>query len=129
MALTIVSYVSWVVWWYFNIESFDSLNFILLTTLPPLVLSILFTILFLHLDKLCRCCCNPREQLSVYDPDLDKRFIKKEGKWVEDNENDVEASEDDKETETKDEKDVEAGEKNKLEIVIPDTNHQTPGRA
>ena len=48
---------------------------------------------------------------------------------MEDNENDVEASEDDKETETKDEKDVEAGEENKFEIIIPDTKHQTPGRA
>ena len=43
--------------------------------------------------------------------------------------NDVEASEDDKETETKDEKDVGTREENKFEIIIPDTKHQTPGRA
>ena len=28
---------------------------------------------------------DPREQLSVYDPDLDKRFIMKDGEVVEDN--------------------------------------------
>ena len=100
MALTIVSYVSWVVLWYFNIGSYElsdhlnnvlyiSLDFILTFTLPPLVLSILFTILFLHLDKLCCCCCNPREQLSVYDPDLDKRFIMVDGKVLEDPEDDL----------------------------------------
>ena len=59
--------------------------------------------------------------------------MKKGGEVVEDPEemempqNAIEAS--DKETETKDEKDVEAGLENKFEIIIPDTKHQTPGRA
>ena len=44
------------------------------------------------------CCCDPREQTSVYDPDLDKRFIIKDGEVVEDPEDDLETPEDDVET-------------------------------
>merc|ERR1712066_350981 len=40
--------------------------------------------LFLHLDKLPCCCCNPMEQLSVYDPEQDGRFIMLDGEIVDD---------------------------------------------
>ena len=54
------------------------LGLVLFLILPLNVLTILLTALFLHTDKLCCCCCDPREQLSVYDPDLDKRMISKQ---------------------------------------------------
>ena len=95
-----VGYVCLVVWWYFNFL-LDDFIFVLVVTLPLHVLSIHLTALFLHLDKLPCCCCNPKEQLSVYDPDLDKRFIMKDGEVVEDPEDDVETVEDDVETGTK----------------------------
>ena len=101
-----VSTVGYVVWWYYIVLPYTYLDeglffaIVLIFTLPLLVPSILLTALFLHLDKLC-CCCNPREQLSVYDPDLDKRFIMVDGEVVEDPEEDVETPEDDVETDTK----------------------------
>ena len=99
MLVSSVGYASWVFSCYFafngqvfqkQIKTFSMFTFI------PLAFSILLTALFLHLDKLP--CCNPREQLSVYDPDLDKRFIMLDGEVVEDPEDDVETTEDDVET-------------------------------
>ena len=49
--------------------------------------------LFLHLDRLYSCCpCTgvPGEEISVYDPTTDKRFIIKDGELVEPPEDDVE---------------------------------------
>ena len=64
-----------------------------------LVISITFTALFLHFEILCCCCCCiPREQQSVYDPDLDKNFIMLDGEMVEDPKDDVETPEVDVET-------------------------------
>ena len=106
MALSIVGFVSWLVWWYYNFVTNIYVNlwlhnlfydYILPITVPLLVFSILLTALFLHLDKLPKCCCDPREQLSVYDPDLDERFIMLDGEVVEDPEDCV----DDVETGTK----------------------------
>ena len=71
--------------------------------LAVLVSSILLTALFLHTDKLC-CWCDPREQLSVYDPDLNKRFIMKEGEFVEDTEAEADTPEVDVETGTAEER-------------------------
>ena len=53
---------------FFSLEILSK-NYFLSVILPLHLLSIIFTALFLHLDKLC--CCNPREELSVYDPALD----------------------------------------------------------
>ena len=94
-------------------------------------------LVLLHLDKLSPCCCAcglyPGEQLSVYDPDLDKRFIMKDGEVVEDPEDHVEdPNEDDpdeKETETKEERDVEIGGETKFELEVLDKQLQTPGIA
>ena len=84
MTVTTVGFVSWFL--YFGV------NFaILIFTLLLLLFSILLTALFLHLDKLPKC-CNPREQLSVYDPDRDQRFIIVNDKIVEDPEDDMEKS-------------------------------------
>ena len=97
ITVSIVGYVSWVVvWWYFiiNFDQLIILIYLIIPTIPPLVLSILLTALFLHLDKLCCCCCNPREQLSVDDPDLDNRFIMLDGEVVEDPKDDAETAED-----------------------------------
>lgn len=80
-ALTTVGYVSWVVWWYFA-KGISPLLYIFSISLPLFLISILLTALFLHLDKLP--CCNPREQLSVYDPDQNKRLIMVDGEVVDD---------------------------------------------
>jgi len=82
-----VGYVVFVVRLYYNLFIRD-FNDSLLTTLPLYLSSILVAALFLHLDKLP--CCNPREQLSVYDPDLDQKFIMLDGRVVEDPEGEVE---------------------------------------
>jgi len=100
IVVTTVGYVVWGVW--YNLGPFAPLFFgpqpwnrfdpvILVAVLPPLVLSILFTAIFLHFDKVYGCCsicirycCNPMEQLSVYDPDLDRRFIMLDGEIVDD---------------------------------------------
>jgi len=86
IAVTTVGYVVWYVWYYFMgyWGPPDSLILILGIALPLLVLSILLTAFFLHFDKLCGCCCNPMEQLSVYDPDMNKRFIMLDGEIVDD---------------------------------------------
>ena len=134
MAVSTVSVAGWLVWysntqhgpthyWY---ETFYDTQTVLSIVLSLFVLSIILTGLFLHLDQLsphcCECFLSPGEQLSVYDPDLDKRFIMKDGKVVEDPEDDVEDPDDDikppgdyKETETmveKEKRDVEIGEGN-----------------
>ena len=102
-----VGYVVWGLWLFSNFDWFLTLHLdwhlvgtYLSIHLAVLVSSILLTALFLHTDKLCCCCCNPREQLSVYDPDLDKRFIKIDDKLVEDSDDDGETPEDDIETDT-----------------------------
>ena len=87
MALSIVGFGSWLVWFYL---SFYLLNVFQIFSITPLLSTILFTTLFLHLDKLAKCCCDPREKLSVYDPAQDKRFIMRDGEVVEDPEDDVE---------------------------------------
>ena len=84
MAVSTVGCVSWVLFKDFS-------KIILPIILTPPVSSVIFTILFLHLDKLC--CCNPRDLLSVYDPDLDKRFIMVDDELVEDPEDDRETGE------------------------------------
>merc|ERR1712048_842052 len=98
IAVTTLSYVVWGIWYFYTVWS-EAHFLIFFVALPLHVLSILLTALFLHLDKL-RCCCNPREQLSVYDPDLDRRFIMVDGEVVEDPEDDdqVTTPEDDVET-------------------------------
>jgi len=82
--------------------------------------SVILTAIFLHLDKLCDCCCNPREQLSVYDPDLDKRFIMVDGEMMEEPEDDVETPEDEVETP---EDDVETPED---DVETPEDDVETP---
>jgi len=87
IAVTTVGYVVWGVWHHLgpfasHFGPFANGRFhiyILIAVLPPFVLSILFTALFLHYDKMCGGCCKPREQLSVYDPDQDRRFIMVDG--------------------------------------------------
>ena len=114
--LTTAGYVSWLVWWYFSVVKFHQKwtfpKYILPYTLPFFLIGILLTVLFLHLDKVPR--CDPREQLSVYDPVLDKRFLMVDGEVVE-------AAEDDDET-PKD--DVESG--NKVPLKAPDTTTEIP---
>ena len=91
IVVTTVSYVNWGVWYYFTFNLYAFLIYFIIPYILPLhVLSILLTAFFLHTDKLCCCYCDPREQLSVYDPDLDKRFIMVEGEIMEDPEEDVE---------------------------------------
>ena len=50
-------------------------------------MSAILTALFLLLDKLCPCCCDcflqPRKEISVYNPKLNKRFISSNGKVTE----------------------------------------------
>ena len=102
IAFSSVGYVVCGVWSHFAYDT--DLKELIYISLPPLILSILLTALFLHTDKLCCCCCNPREQLSVYDPDLDKRFIMVNGEVVEDTEADAETPEVDVETGTAEER-------------------------
>ena len=73
----------------FQLEHFIFVFIPLVSFLPSLIL----TILFLHLDRLCSCCsCTgvPGEEISVYDPTIDKRFVFKDGELVEPPKEDVE---------------------------------------
>ena len=120
IVLSIVGFGSWFVWFHFNI---DTGTFFLIFTLPVLVFSILLSIFFLLLDKMPKCCCNPREQLSVYNPDLDKRFIMLDGEVVDDPEDDDDNPKDDGETP---EVDVEAGTKiwsGCFNSIVPDSEN------
>ena len=84
IGVSVVGYVSWAVWFYFRFEfgknegwrrSFYEVY--LAFSLYPLVLSIILTALFLHLDSICcsECARVPAEEISVYDPSTDRRFI------------------------------------------------------
>ena len=90
MAVSVVGYVCWAVWFFFR---FGLIIGLMVITLPPLLLSAILTLLFLHLDRLS-CCCSwtrvPGEEISVYDPATDKRFVLKDGELVEPPEKDVE---------------------------------------
>ena len=75
----------------FQLEHFIFVFIPLVSFLPSLIL----TILFLHLDRLCSCCsCTgvPGEEISVYDPNMVKRFVIKDGELVEPPEEDVETA-------------------------------------
>ena len=98
MLVSTLGYVVWQIWSSFTIEQWIFDSHPLLHTM--LVISITFTALFLHFEILCYCCCIPRKQQSVYDPDLDKSFIMLDGEVVEDPKDDVETQEDDVETGT-----------------------------
>ena len=76
IAVSTIGYLVLEVWYYF---SFPDIFWFILLIIPLLVVNIVITALFL---------CGPLEQLSVYDPDLDKRFIIVNGKVVEDLEDD-----------------------------------------
>ena len=70
-----VGYFGWGVWWYG--KSVGRFFWFFLIILPLLGLSIIPTSFFL--------CCqsiDPMEEYSVYDPELDKRFIMKDGELV-----------------------------------------------
>ena len=99
MAVSAVEYVCWGVWQYerFEQESDEphrKLFYIMFPIpLPFLLLSALLTILFLHLDTLCCCCpstAGPGEELSVYDPDSDRRFVIRDGQLMKPSESYVE---------------------------------------
>ena len=98
-AVSSVGYLSWAIWLYFRFRGdWVYFNQILPSTLSPLLLSMILTILLLHLDKLscCSdCCLSPGEQLSVYDPLEDKRYIMVNGKIEDVPEDDEKATEDD----------------------------------
>ena len=87
IAVSTVAYLVWGVWMFWKLQ-WEIVQMFLSYILIPIVPSILLTALFLHLDKLC--CCNPREQLSVFDPDLEKRFFMVAGEVVEDTDDDIE---------------------------------------
>jgi len=87
IVLTTVGFVSWVVYCYYEIKWWHPGGIIF--GLPLLVISIIHTLLFLFLDKLSSCfsCCpTSEEQLSVYDPRDDKRFILQNGQLRDDTE-------------------------------------------
>ena len=104
MAVSAFGYVCWLVWYYFRFEVGGSetrskklfYTGTIPSTLSPLLLSAILTLLLLHLDRLC-CCCSctgvPGEEISVYDPTTDKRMILENGELVEPPEDDVEAYE------------------------------------
>merc|ERR1712066_390188 len=84
IGVSLVGYVTWAVWFYYRFDfgryawsrhDFYALH--LSSTIPPLVLSAILTALFLHLDRVCcsECARVPGEQISVYDPVTDKRYI------------------------------------------------------
>ena len=96
MLVTTIGYFVLLVWWYFKYteEGFWILFFPSLFFLVP---SFILTYFFLNTDKLC--CCDPGNQQSIYDPDLDKRFIMMvDGQLKEDTEDEVETPVDDAET-------------------------------
>ena len=72
-------------------------SFFLLIYLPlslsSYLIIVILTLLFLYLDLL-PCCCSwtrvPGEEISVYDPTTDKRFVLKDGELVDPPEKDVE---------------------------------------
>ena len=90
MAVCSVNYVAWGLFYYFSFDkTLDKryfLGYIFPSSLPLYLFSIIFTVIFLHTDKVP--CFNPRDQLSVYDPD--KRFIMVDGGVLEDSEVDEE---------------------------------------
>ena len=100
MAVSAVGYACWLVWFYYRIslgesefrkDEFSSIY--TPTTLSPLLLSVILTGLFLHLDRLCVCCpCTgvPGEEISVYDPSTDKRLLLVNSNLVEPPEVDME---------------------------------------
>ena len=81
IGVSVVGYVSWAVWFYYRFEFYkgrrDFYEVYLPISLSPLVLSIILTALFLHLDSICcsECARVPAEEISVYDPSTDRRFI------------------------------------------------------
>ena len=110
VGVSVLGYVCWFVWYYyrFGVNNFafdeeyyediedmftkpkhEKVNFYNLyipLSFPPLVLSVILTCLFLHLDRLSCCCpCTavPGEEISVFDPSTDKRFVIKDGEMVE----------------------------------------------
>ena len=91
MTVSALGYVSWVVWFYndfyyfklevqFIDEAYKELFYPVYIpfTLSPFLLSAILTLLLLRLDRLS-CCCSwtrvPGEEISVYDPSMDKRYI------------------------------------------------------
>ena len=67
---------------------------LIIYTGPPILLSLILTVLFLHLDRLCcccSCCLEPGEEISVYDPHTDQRLLLRDGQMVEPPEEDLEA--------------------------------------
>ena len=105
MLVTTIGYFALLVLWYFGFtslpeERFVALLIILTWTLPLLVPSFILTALFLITDNLCDCCYDLRKQLSVYDPELDKRFILVDGQLKEDPEDEAVTPDDDVETGT-----------------------------
>ena len=99
MGVSAVGYVCWLVWYYYRFEvgAYEWREDLFFSEYIPaslslLLLSAMLTGLFLHLDRLCCCCpCTgvPGEEISVYDPSTDKRFIIKDGDLVEPTEGDV----------------------------------------
>ena len=96
IGVSLVGLISWLAWYFYRFVSceicdeLDRLFFyvvILPTVLTPFLLSASLTALFVHMDKLCPCCCDcfllPRKEISVYDPKLNKRFVIINGKVVE----------------------------------------------
>ena len=93
MAVSVVGYVCWAVWFYHRFDhgahewyKYWFYTQIIPSTLSPLLLSAILTLLLLHLDRLS-CCCSwtrvPGEVTSVYDPTTDKRMILENGELVE----------------------------------------------
>ena len=96
IGVSFVGYISWLAWYYYRFVLCDFCDerdgqfffiIILPTVLTPFLLSASLTVLFLHLDKLSPCCCDcfllPGEEISVYNPKLNKRSIIINGKVVE----------------------------------------------
>ena len=94
MLVTTIGYFILLVWWYFTFQ------LLLIDTLPFLVPSFILTALFLITDNLCDCCYDLRKQLSVYDPELDERFILVDGQLKKDPEDEAVTPDDDVETGT-----------------------------
>ena len=100
MGVSAVGYVCWLVWFYYKFEFYADewvkdafFSITIPRSLSPLLMSAILTGLFLHLDRLCSCCpCTgvPGEEISVYDPNTDKRLILVNNDLVEPPEDDVE---------------------------------------
>ena len=96
IAVSAVGFVCWLVWFYYKfvvrgIYNFSDVSSRLIKTLSGFLLTVILTVLFLHLDRLCCCTCVPGEEISVYDPSTDKRMILVDGEVVELPEEDVES--------------------------------------